>query len=125
MGGLEVPRAEEGHDLKQSMTRVRSLGLPAVSKARIAKSLYSVGLYRAETGGMSVSRMNDVHISARKALGKGANLRRSSPLELMAYGGVLFGLMDPEDTAATPSTGDVGWNTTRTRKSVSGCLCQA
>eukprot|EP00971_Amphidinium_carterae_P297259 5905529-Amphidinium_carterae.1 len=31
--------------------------------------------------------MNDVRISARKALGKGANLRRSSPLELMAYGG--------------------------------------
>eukprot|EP00971_Amphidinium_carterae_P237340 4711312-Amphidinium_carterae.1 len=31
--------------------------------------------------------MNDVRISARKALGKGANLRRSSPLELMSYGG--------------------------------------
>eukprot|EP00971_Amphidinium_carterae_P262991 5217633-Amphidinium_carterae.1 len=31
--------------------------------------------------------MKDVRISARKALGKGASLRRSSPLELMAYGG--------------------------------------
>eukprot|EP00971_Amphidinium_carterae_P256491 5092673-Amphidinium_carterae.1 len=30
--------------------------------------------------------MKDVRISARKALGKGASLRRSSPLELMAYG---------------------------------------
>eukprot|EP00971_Amphidinium_carterae_P351193 6491966-Amphidinium_carterae.1 len=72
---------------KQSMNRVRSLGLPATSKARIAKSLYSVGLYGAEVGGMSASHMNDVRISARKALGKGANLQRSSPLELMAYGG--------------------------------------
>eukprot|EP00971_Amphidinium_carterae_P241300 4791190-Amphidinium_carterae.1 len=44
---------------KQSMTRVRSLGLPAVSKARIAKSLYSVGLYGAEINGI----MNDVRIS--------------------------------------------------------------
>eukprot|EP00971_Amphidinium_carterae_P260313 5164637-Amphidinium_carterae.1 len=35
---------------KQSMTRVRSLGLPAPTKARIAKSLYSVGLYGAEVG---------------------------------------------------------------------------
>eukprot|EP00971_Amphidinium_carterae_P316290 6286734-Amphidinium_carterae.1 len=31
--------------------------------------------------------MKDVRISARKALGKGAHLRRSSPIELMAYGG--------------------------------------
>eukprot|EP00971_Amphidinium_carterae_P127459 2525378-Amphidinium_carterae.1 len=72
---------------KQSMNRVRSLGLPATSKARIAKSLYSVELYGAEVGGMSASHMKDVRISARKALGKGAHLRRSSPLELMAYGG--------------------------------------
>eukprot|EP00971_Amphidinium_carterae_P134560 2666825-Amphidinium_carterae.2 len=36
---------------------------------------------------MSVARMNDVRVSARRALGKGANLRRSSPLEVMAYGG--------------------------------------
>eukprot|EP00971_Amphidinium_carterae_P297829 5917642-Amphidinium_carterae.1 len=35
---------------KQSMNRVRSLGLPATSKARIVKSLYSVGLYGAEVG---------------------------------------------------------------------------
>eukprot|EP00971_Amphidinium_carterae_P199785 3965550-Amphidinium_carterae.1 len=40
--------------------------------------------------------MNDVRISARKALGKGANLRRSSPLELMAYGGPAG---DPQVTA--------------------------
>eukprot|EP00971_Amphidinium_carterae_P056795 1122974-Amphidinium_carterae.1 len=69
------------------MNRVRALGLPATSKARIVKSLYSVGLYGAEVGGMSASHMKDVRISARKALGKGASLRRSSPLELMAYGG--------------------------------------
>eukprot|EP00971_Amphidinium_carterae_P070865 1401615-Amphidinium_carterae.1 len=59
---------------KQSMTRVRSLGLPAVSKARIATYLYNFGLYGAEVGGMSA--LNDVRISARKALGKGANLMR-------------------------------------------------
>eukprot|EP00971_Amphidinium_carterae_P182164 3615242-Amphidinium_carterae.1 len=53
----------------------------------IVKSLYSVGLYGAEVGGMSASHVKDVRISARRALGKGANLRRSSPLELMAYGG--------------------------------------
>eukprot|EP00971_Amphidinium_carterae_P351074 6491897-Amphidinium_carterae.2 len=58
---------------KQCMNRVRSLGLPATSKARIAKFLCSVGLYGAEVGGMSASHMNDVRISARKALGKGAN----------------------------------------------------
>eukprot|EP00971_Amphidinium_carterae_P304027 6041676-Amphidinium_carterae.1 len=67
------------------MNRVLSLGLPA----RIVRSLFSVGLYGAEVGEMSASHMNDVRISAHKALGKGANLRRSSPLELMAYGGLL------------------------------------
>eukprot|EP00971_Amphidinium_carterae_P046626 918293-Amphidinium_carterae.1 len=75
------------------MNRVRSLGLPATSKAGIVKSLFSVGLYGAEVGGMSASHMNDVRIRARKALGKGANLRRSSPLELMANAG------DPQVTA--------------------------
>eukprot|EP00971_Amphidinium_carterae_P072108 1426108-Amphidinium_carterae.1 len=64
------------------MNHVRSLGLPATIKARIAKSLYSVGLYGAKVGGVSASHMNDVS-SARKTSGKGANLRRSSPLELM------------------------------------------
>eukprot|EP00971_Amphidinium_carterae_P263410 5226246-Amphidinium_carterae.1 len=72
---------------QQSINRVRSLGLLATSKARIVKSFFSVGLYGAEVGGMSASHMHDVRISAHKALGKGANLRRSSPLELMAYGG--------------------------------------
>eukprot|EP00971_Amphidinium_carterae_P128041 2536286-Amphidinium_carterae.3 len=44
---------------------------------------------------MSVARMNDVRVSARKTLGKGANLRRSSPLQL-AYGGPAG---DPQVTA--------------------------
>eukprot|EP00971_Amphidinium_carterae_P028543 561713-Amphidinium_carterae.1 len=78
------------------MSRVRSLGLPAVIKDRVAKSLYSVGPCGAEVGGMSVARVNDVCISGRRALGKGANLRRSSPLELMAYGGPAG---DPQVTA--------------------------
>eukprot|EP00971_Amphidinium_carterae_P099035 1958302-Amphidinium_carterae.1 len=42
------------------MNRVRALGLPATSKARIVKALYSVGLYGAEVGGMSASHMKDV-----------------------------------------------------------------
>eukprot|EP00971_Amphidinium_carterae_P141212 2798255-Amphidinium_carterae.1 len=45
---------------------------------------------------MSTSHMNDVRISARKALGKGAHLRRASSLELMAYGGPAG---DPQVTA--------------------------
>eukprot|EP00971_Amphidinium_carterae_P057447 1135796-Amphidinium_carterae.2 len=40
--------------------------------------------------------MKDVRISARKALGKGARLRRLSPLELLAYGGTAG---DPQITA--------------------------
>eukprot|EP00971_Amphidinium_carterae_P074754 1477334-Amphidinium_carterae.1 len=86
---------------RQSMNRVRWLGLPATSKARIVKSLFSVGLYVAEVGGTSASHMNDVRISARKALGKGTNLRRSSPLELMASGGPAG---DPQVFAADLST---------------------
>eukprot|EP00971_Amphidinium_carterae_P008034 158868-Amphidinium_carterae.1 len=78
------------------MNRAQSLGLPATSKARIVKSLFSVGLYGAEVGGTSASHRNDVRISARKSLGKGANLKRSSPLELMAYGGPAG---DPQVTA--------------------------
>eukprot|EP00971_Amphidinium_carterae_P041050 806159-Amphidinium_carterae.2 len=88
MGCLEMPRATQTGDHlptihEVGMIRVRSLGLPATSKARIVKSLYSVGFYGAEVGGMSATHMNAVLISARKALGKGANLRRSSP---RAYG---------------------------------------
>eukprot|EP00971_Amphidinium_carterae_P028110 553409-Amphidinium_carterae.1 len=72
---------------EQSMKRVRGLGLPAHVKARIVKSLHSVGLYGAEVGGMPKSGMTKIRTCARKALGKGAGLRRSAPLELMAHGG--------------------------------------
>eukprot|EP00971_Amphidinium_carterae_P350263 6491460-Amphidinium_carterae.3 len=44
----------------------------------------------------SASHMNNVRISACKALGKATNLGRSSPLELMAYGGPAG---DPQVTA--------------------------
>eukprot|EP00971_Amphidinium_carterae_P257184 5105820-Amphidinium_carterae.1 len=43
----------------------------AMVTGRFAK--YSMGLHGAEVGGMPASHMNDVRISARKALGKGAN----------------------------------------------------
>eukprot|EP00971_Amphidinium_carterae_P002318 45812-Amphidinium_carterae.2 len=45
---------------------------------------------------MSVFRRNDKRVSARKALGKGAKMRRSSSLELMAYAGPAG---DPQVTA--------------------------
>eukprot|EP00971_Amphidinium_carterae_P004954 99326-Amphidinium_carterae.2 len=68
------------------MHRVRGLGLPAHVKARIVKSLHSVGLYGAEVGGIPKSGMTRIRTAARKAC-KGAGLRRSAPLELMAHGG--------------------------------------
>eukprot|EP00971_Amphidinium_carterae_P079217 1567344-Amphidinium_carterae.1 len=66
------------------MNRVHGLGLPAHVKARIVKSLHSVGLHGAEVGGIPKSGMTKLCTSARKALGKGAGLRRSATLELMA-----------------------------------------
>eukprot|EP00971_Amphidinium_carterae_P038784 762431-Amphidinium_carterae.1 len=69
------------------MNRVRGLGVPAHVKARIVKSLHSVGLYGAEVGSIPKLGMNKLRTNARKALGRGAGLRRSAPLELMAHGG--------------------------------------
>eukprot|EP00971_Amphidinium_carterae_P055680 1097796-Amphidinium_carterae.1 len=66
---------------RASMYRTRALGLPAHVKARIVKSLFSVGLYGAEAGGISDQHMKDLRASARGALGKGASLRRSAALE--------------------------------------------
>eukprot|EP00971_Amphidinium_carterae_P025836 509668-Amphidinium_carterae.1 len=68
------------------MSRTHALGLPAHVKARIVKSLFSVDLYGAEVGGMSDQHMKDLRASARGALGKGASLRRSAALELLAHG---------------------------------------
>eukprot|EP00971_Amphidinium_carterae_P200384 3976547-Amphidinium_carterae.1 len=72
---------------EQSMHRVRGLGLPAHVKARIVKSLHSTGLYGAEVGGIPKTGMTKIRTGARKALGKGAGLRRSAPLESIAHGG--------------------------------------
>eukprot|EP00971_Amphidinium_carterae_P272307 5404196-Amphidinium_carterae.1 len=69
------------------MHRVRGLGLPAHVKARIVQSLHSVGLHGAEVGGIPKTGMTKIRTCARKALGKGAGLKRSAPLELMAHGG--------------------------------------
>eukprot|EP00971_Amphidinium_carterae_P156165 3096150-Amphidinium_carterae.4 len=67
--------------------RTRALGLPAHVKTRIVKSLFSFGFYGAEVGGISDQHVKDLRASARGALGKGASLRRSAALELMAHGG--------------------------------------
>eukprot|EP00971_Amphidinium_carterae_P166094 3292106-Amphidinium_carterae.1 len=69
------------------MHRVCGLGLSAHVKARIVKSLHSVGLYGAKVGGIPKSGMTKLRTCARQALGKGAGLRRSAALELMAHGG--------------------------------------
>eukprot|EP00971_Amphidinium_carterae_P158965 3151879-Amphidinium_carterae.5 len=66
------------------MTWVRALGFPAHVKARIVRSLSSVGLCGPEGGGMSDQHMKDKRASARGALDKGVSLRRSAALELMA-----------------------------------------
>eukprot|EP00971_Amphidinium_carterae_P156069 3094353-Amphidinium_carterae.1 len=58
------------------MTRTRALGLPAHVKASIVKSLFSVGSYGAEVGGMSDQHMKDLRASARGAVGKGAVWQR-------------------------------------------------
>eukprot|EP00971_Amphidinium_carterae_P266671 5289682-Amphidinium_carterae.2 len=68
------------------MMRVRGLGLLSLAEVRIVKSLYRLGLPGAEVCGLSNARMNDIRISARKTLGKGADLQHSKPLELIAYG---------------------------------------
>eukprot|EP00971_Amphidinium_carterae_P109134 2161083-Amphidinium_carterae.1 len=70
-----------------SMTRTRALGLPAHVNARIINSLFSGGLSGAEVSGISDQHMNDLRASARGVLGKGASLRRSAALELVAHGG--------------------------------------
>eukprot|EP00971_Amphidinium_carterae_P076191 1504955-Amphidinium_carterae.3 len=69
------------------MTRARALGLPAHVKAKIVKSLRSVGLYGSEVGGIPAQGMAKLRASARRGLGKGTGLRRSAPLELIAHGG--------------------------------------
>eukprot|EP00971_Amphidinium_carterae_P231900 4602229-Amphidinium_carterae.1 len=46
------------------MNKVRALGLPAHIKARIVKSLQSVGLYGAEVGGIIVHGMTDFRSSS-------------------------------------------------------------
>eukprot|EP00971_Amphidinium_carterae_P069284 1371062-Amphidinium_carterae.1 len=71
---------------KVSMNRTRALALPEPVKARSVKSLFIIAL-KAEDGGISEQHMKDLRAAARGALGKGAALRRSAALELMAHGG--------------------------------------
>eukprot|EP00971_Amphidinium_carterae_P141989 2812505-Amphidinium_carterae.1 len=57
----------------------------SVLSPRIVKSLFGVGLYGAEVGGMSDQYMKDLWASGGSARGAlGAALRRSAALELMA-----------------------------------------
>eukprot|EP00971_Amphidinium_carterae_P004611 92254-Amphidinium_carterae.1 len=75
----EILQRKRLRTFEQSMTRVRALGLPVYVKARIVKSLHSVGLYGAEVGGIPAQGMAKLRASARRALGKGAGLCRSAP----------------------------------------------
>eukprot|EP00971_Amphidinium_carterae_P237839 4721881-Amphidinium_carterae.1 len=60
---------------EQSMNRVRGLGLPAHEPGLSNPSIVLASMER------------KLVVYPRKALGKGAGLRRSAPLELMAHGG--------------------------------------
>eukprot|EP00971_Amphidinium_carterae_P081681 1616009-Amphidinium_carterae.2 len=74
---------------RPSMYRTRALGLPAHVKGRLVKSLFSVGFncMVRKLVAFPTQHMKDLRASARGALGKGASLRRSAALELMAHGG--------------------------------------
>eukprot|EP00971_Amphidinium_carterae_P279159 5541556-Amphidinium_carterae.1 len=77
-GRLKLTTRDSGVDTQWASWR---------SPAEEMKSFHSVGLYGAEVGGVTAHGMSDLHTSARRALSKGASLRRSAPFELMAHGG--------------------------------------
>eukprot|EP00971_Amphidinium_carterae_P083285 1648492-Amphidinium_carterae.1 len=59
-----------GATLSSKSASTREFGLPAHVKARIVKSLFSVGFHGAEVGGISEQHMKDLRAAARGAFGK-------------------------------------------------------
>eukprot|EP00971_Amphidinium_carterae_P347774 6489957-Amphidinium_carterae.1 len=52
------------------------------------RALYPLVIYGSEVSGLAHTSLNKVRVSARRALGKGAQLRRAAELELTLKGGI-------------------------------------
>eukprot|EP00971_Amphidinium_carterae_P007176 142143-Amphidinium_carterae.2 len=52
------------------------------------RALYPLVLYGSEVSGLAQTSLNKVRVSARRALGRGAQLRRAAELELALKGGI-------------------------------------
>eukprot|EP00971_Amphidinium_carterae_P219839 4364322-Amphidinium_carterae.1 len=68
--------------------RPRMLNLPLQFKMGMIRALYPLVLYGSEVSGLAQTSLNKVRISARRALGRGAQLRRAAELELALKGGI-------------------------------------
>eukprot|EP00971_Amphidinium_carterae_P132322 2620887-Amphidinium_carterae.1 len=71
-----------------AMTRVRMLNLPLRFKMSMIRALYPLVIYGSEVSGLAVTSLQKVRVSARRALGRGAQLRRAAELELALKGGI-------------------------------------
>eukprot|EP00971_Amphidinium_carterae_P292268 5801930-Amphidinium_carterae.2 len=65
-----------------AMSRVRMLNLPLRFKMNMVRALYPLVIYGSEVSGLAKTSMAKVRVSARSALGRGAQLRRAAELEL-------------------------------------------
>eukprot|EP00971_Amphidinium_carterae_P012217 240351-Amphidinium_carterae.1 len=52
------------------------------------RALYPLVIYGSEVSGLAPTSLHKVRVSARRALGKGAQLRRAAELELALKGGI-------------------------------------
>eukprot|EP00971_Amphidinium_carterae_P056198 1108840-Amphidinium_carterae.1 len=71
-----------------AMRRVRMLNLPLQFKMGMIRALYPLVLYGSEVSGLAHTSIHKVRVSARRALGRGAQLRRAAELELALKGGI-------------------------------------
>eukprot|EP00971_Amphidinium_carterae_P094512 1870755-Amphidinium_carterae.2 len=71
-----------------AMTRVRMLNLPLQLKMSMIRALYPLVIYGSEVSGLAATSLHKVRVSARRALGRGAQLRRAAELELALKGGI-------------------------------------
>eukprot|EP00971_Amphidinium_carterae_P046018 905444-Amphidinium_carterae.1 len=71
-----------------AMTRVRMLNLPLRFKMSMIRALYPLVIYGSEVSGLAATSLHKVRVSARRALGRGAQLRRAAELELALKGGI-------------------------------------
>eukprot|EP00971_Amphidinium_carterae_P125103 2478749-Amphidinium_carterae.1 len=64
------------------MRRVRMLNLPLRFKMGMIRALYPLVIYGSEVSGLAATSLLKVRVSARRALGRGAQLRRAAELEM-------------------------------------------